>query len=200
MSRKVTISRRTLETEIELTLNLDGVGKSQISTKIGFLDHMLESLAKHASFDLKIAATGDLKVDQHHLVEDLGIILGEAISATLGNRRGIFRAGFWHGAFLMPMDETLAAAAIDFGGRPRLNFRVKFKKAQVGELETDVIQDFFEGFVSTAKCNLFIETRPARSEHHRVEAIFKAVGRALRMAVERDSRNKNRVPSTKGKI
>ena len=200
MARKSIISRKTKETDITISLNLDGKGKSKISTTIGFLDHMLEALAKHALFDLEIKATGDTHVGQHHLVEDVGIVLGEALDKALGARKGIYRTGFWHGAFLFPMDETLAAAAVDLSGRAKLNFQVNFKKDKVGELATDVIEDFFEGFTGSARCNLYIETKPARSEHHKVEAIFKAVARALRMAVEKDKRNKNRVPSTKGKL
>lgn len=200
LDRKAAINRKTKETAISLRLNLDGTGKSKIATTIGFLDHMLVALARHASFDLSVKAKGDTHVDQHHLVEDIGITLGEALSRALGRRAGIFRAGFWHGAFLMPMDETLAVAAVDLSGRTKLVFRVDFKKSKVGELETDLIADFFEGLTQGARCNLFIETRPARSDHHKVEAVFKAVARALRMATARDNRNRNRVPSTKGRL
>lgn len=200
MPRKAKIVRKTKETEIALSLNLDGNGKAKIKTTIGFLDHMLESLAKHASFDLEIKAKGDTHVDQHHLVEDLGITLGEAIDKALGERKGIFRAGFWHGAFLYPMDETSATAAVDLSGRVKFNWKVKFDDKKVGELATNVIPEFFEGLAQGARCNLLVEAAAARSEHHKVEAIFKAVARALRGAVEIDGRNKNRVPSTKGRL
>lgn len=200
MKRTANIARKTRETDIRLTLNLDGKGKSQIKTTIGFLDHMLESFAKHGLFDLTITATGDTHIDQHHLVEDIGIVLGEAVAKALGEKKGIYRAGFWHGAYLMPMDETLAIAAVDLSGRSHLNFRVRFTKPLVGELETDVIGEFFEGFTQGARANLYLETKEARSEHHKVEALYKAFARALRMAVERDARNANVVPSTKGKL
>ncbi len=198
--RKATITRKTKETEIALTLNLDGKGKAKISTTIGFLDHMLESFAKHGLFDLTVRAAGDTYVDQHHLVEDIGIVLGQALDKALGERKGIYRAGFWHGAFLMPMDETLATAAVDLSGRAKLRFDADFQGSQVGELDTAVIAEFFDGLSQGGRLNLYITTEPARSDHHKVEAIFKAVARALRMAVEVDQRNKNQVPSTKGRL
>ncbi len=199
MARTAKISRKTRETTIALELNLDGSGEAKIKTGIGFLDHMLEALAKHASFDLKISARGDLEVDQHHLVEDLGIALGEAISAALKNRRGIFRAGS-DGAFAFPMDEALALAAVDFANRTRLTFKIKFREKEVGGLRTNVVEDFFEGFANGARANIYLETKNSRSTHHQVEAIFKAFARALREAVAIDSRNSKRIPSTKGRI
>ena len=199
-TRIAKIARTTRETDIRLTLNLDGKGKSKIKTTIGFLDHMLESFAKHGLFDLTITATGDTHIDQHHLVEDIGIVLGEAVAQALGDKKGIYRAGFWHGAYLMPMDETLAIAAVDLSGRSHLNFRVRFVTPLVGTLATDVIGEFFEGFTQGARANLYLETKEARSEHHKVEALYKAFARALRMAVEKDARNANVVPSTKGKL
>ncbi|MFH1546693.1 MAG: imidazoleglycerol-phosphate dehydratase HisB [Patescibacteria group bacterium] len=196
--RKVSISRKTRETEISVDLNLDGKGSAKIDTPIGFLNHMLEALAKHASFDLKIKASGDLEVDQHHLLEDLGIALGEAVSKALKSKRGIMRAG--SNSFAFPMDETLALAAIDLSGRVKLVWKVKFSEKEVGDLKTNVIEDFFEGFANGAKANIYLETKNSRSAHHQVEALFKAFARSLRMAVEIDSRNSKRIPSTKGKL
>jgi imidazoleglycerol-phosphate dehydratase len=199
VARTAKISRQTKETKIDLDLNLDGKGDSKIQTSIGFLDHVLGSLAKHASLDLKIKAKGDLEVDQHHLVEDLGIVLGEAISQALKNKVGIMRAGS-EGVFAFPMDEALALAAIDFANRTKLTFKIKFQEKEVGDLKTNVIEDFFEGFVNGARANLYLETKNSRSTHHQVEALFKAFARALREAVSIDSRNSKRIPSTKGKI
>lgn len=199
MARKVKISRKTRETNISVDLNLDGQGNAKIETTIGFLNHMLASLAKHASFDLKIMAQGDLEVDQHHLVEDLGIVLGEAITKGLKDKRGIMRAGS-DGAFAFPMDETLALAAVDLANRVKLVFRVKFREKEVGDLKTNVIEDFFEGFANGARANIYLETKNVRSTHHQVEAIFKAFARALREAVAIDSKNSKRIPSTKGRI
>jgi len=197
VARIAKISRQTRETKIDLVLNLDGKGDSKIATSIGFLDHVLTSLAKHASFDLKIKASGDLHVDQHHLVEDLGIVLGEAVAQALKNKVGIMRAGS-DGAFAFPMDEALALAAVDFANRTKLVFKIKFREKEVGDLQTNVIEDFFEGFVNGARANLYLETKNARSTHHQVEALFKAFARALREAVAIDSRNAKRIPSTKG--
>lgn len=193
------VSRKTLETAIAIALNLDGQGEAKVLTGIGFLDHILESLAKHASINLKIKAVGDLHVDQHHLVEDLGIALGEAVAQALKDKRGIMRAGS-DGAFAFPMDEALALAAIDFANRTKLVFKVKFREKKVGELETNVIEDFFDGFANGARANVYLETKNSRSTHHQVEALFKAFARALREAVAVDKRNLKRVPSTKGKI
>jgi len=196
--RKTSVSRKTKETEISVDLNLDGKGSAKIQTPIGFLNHMLEALAKHASFDLKIKAKGDLEVDQHHLVEDLGIVLGEAITKALKSKRGIMRAG--SNGFAFPMDESLALAGIDLSGRVKLVWKIKFKEKEVGGLQTNVIEDFFEGFANGARANIYLETRNSRSTHHQIEAIFKAFARALRMAVEIDPRNQKRIPSTKGKL
>ncbi|MCF7845615.1 MAG: imidazoleglycerol-phosphate dehydratase HisB [Candidatus Peribacteraceae bacterium] len=199
MARMAKVSRKTLETAIAIALNLDGQGEAKVLTGIGFLDHILESLAKHASINLKIKAVGDLHVDQHHLVEDLGIALGEAVAQALKDKRGIMRAGS-DGAFAFPMDEALALAAIDFANRTKLVFKVKFREKKVGELETNVIEDFFDGFANGARANVYLETKNSRSTHHQVEALFKAFARALREAVAVDKRNLKRVPSTKGKI
>ena len=190
------MKRKTKETEIKVILDIEGSGKSKISTGISFLNHMLELFAKHGTFDLDIKAKGDLKVDQHHLVEDIGITLGESFNEVLGDRKGINRAGF----FAMPMDETLAIFAIDIGGRPYLKFDVKFEKDKAGDLNTELIYDFFEAFSNNLKCNIHVRSFEARTDHHKAEAIFKAFGRALKMAVSKDEKLKDSMPSTKGLI
>ena len=192
--RRGVIDRRTTETSIALTIGLEGKGRYQVSTGIRFLDHMLELFARHGAFDLKVKAVGDLDVDQHHTVEDLGIALGEAVSAALGNRRGINRAGY----FVMPMDETLAVAAIDLGGRPHAAVDLKVKIERVGDLQTELVHDFFEGFAIGARANVHVKVLYGRSSHHHVEAVFKAFARALRVAVAKDRRLARMLPSTKG--
>lgn len=192
--RRAVIDRRTTETQIALTLGLEGQGRYEIRTGIRFLDHMLELFARHGGFDLKIAATGDLDVDQHHTVEDLGIALGEAVSQALGNRRGINRAGY----FVMPMDETLAVAAIDLGGRPHTVVDLKVTARTVGDLQTELVQDFFEGFAIGARANVHVKVMYGRSSHHKIEAVFKAFARALRVACAKDKRMAKMLPSTKG--
>jgi len=192
--RRGVVDRRTTETSIALTLGLEGKGRYQVSTGIRFLDHMLELFARHGAFDLKVKAIGDLDVDQHHTVEDLGIALGEAVSAALGNRRGINRAGY----FVMPMDETLAVAAIDLGGRPHAAVDLKVKVLKVGDLQTELVHDFFEGFAIGARANVHVKVLYGRSSHHHVEAVFKAFARALRVAVAKDKRLAKMLPSTKG--
>jgi imidazoleglycerol-phosphate dehydratase len=192
--RRGVIDRRTTETSIALTIGLEGKGRYQVSTGIRFLDHMLELFARHGAFDLKVNAKGDLDVDQHHTVEDLGIALGEAVSAALGNRRGINRAGY----FVMPMDETLAVAAIDLGGRPHAAVDLKVKIERVGDLQTELVHDFFEGFAIGARANVHVKVMYGRSSHHHVEAVFKAFARALRVAVAKDKRLARMLPSTKG--
>ena len=194
MPRTVTIHRKTNETEIKLRLNLDGRGRSRIATGIRFLDHMLELVARHGAFDLTIEATGDLDVDQHHTVEDTGIALGEAIAKAIGDKRGILRAGY----FLMPMDETLAAAAIDLSGRPHCVVTGKISAKRVGDFQAELTEDFFQGFAQAARANLHLRVVYGRSSHHQVEALFKAFARALRFAVSRDKRLRNVLPSTKG--
>jgi imidazoleglycerol-phosphate dehydratase len=193
MPRTARIQRNTKETQIDLRLNLDGRGKSEISTGVAFFDHMLDLVARHSGFDLRLKATGDLEVDQHHTVEDAGIALGEAVNAALGNKRGIFRAGY----FLMPMDETLAAAAVDFGGRAFCVIKAKFSSRTVGKFQTELVEDFFQGFAQAARANVHLRVLYGRSSHHQVEAIFKAFARALRFAVSRDKRLRNVLPSTK---
>ena len=193
MPRTAQIRRNTKETQIALRLNLDGRGKAEISTGIPFFDHMLDLVTRHGGFDLRLEATGDLNVDQHHTVEDVGIALGEAVNAALGNKRGILRAGY----FLMPMDETLAAAAIDLGGRSFCVIKAKFSAARVGDFQTELVEDFFEGFAQAAHANVHLRVLYGRSTHHQVEALFKAFARALRFAVSRDKRLRNVLPSTK---
>jgi imidazoleglycerol-phosphate dehydratase len=192
--RKATLHRKTAETEIRISLTLDGRGKYQVSTGIRFLDHMLELFARHGGFDLKLKALGDLDVDQHHTVEDVGISLGEAFDRALGDRRGILRAGY----FLMPMDETLGLAAVDFGGRAVAVVRTKIRAMRVGDLQTELVSDFFEGFARGARANVHARVLYGRSSHHKVEALFKAFARALRVACSKDRRLGRMLPSTKG--
>ena len=194
--RRGVIDRKTTETEIRVALTLEGRGRYQVSTGIRFLDHMLELFARHGAFDLEIDAKGDLDVDQHHTVEDLGIALGAAVSQALGNRRGINRAGY----FVMPMDETLAVAAIDLGGRPHAVLHLPVKAPRVGDLQTELVHDFFEGFAIGARANVHAKVLYGRSSHHHVEAIFKAFARALRVACSKDKQLAKALPSTKGLI
>ncbi|MGE5244713.1 MAG: imidazoleglycerol-phosphate dehydratase HisB [Betaproteobacteria bacterium] len=192
--RRAVVDRTTAETRIALAIALDGRGRYQVRTGIRFLDHMLELVARHGAFDLRIDAKGDLDVDQHHTVEDLGIALGEAVSAALGSRRGINRAGY----FVMPMDETLAVAAVDLGGRPHAVVNLRLRAARVGDLQSELVHDFFEGFALGARANVHLKVLYGRSSHHQVEAAFKAFGRALRVACARDKRLARMLPSTKG--
>jgi imidazoleglycerol-phosphate dehydratase len=193
MPRIAQIRRNTRETQVTLRMNLDGRGKTDISTGIPFFDHMLDLVARHGGLDLKLKATGDLDVDQHHTVEDVGIALGEAVAAALGNKRGINRAGY----FLMPMDETLTVAAIDFGGRPHCVVKARFSAKRVGDFQTELVEDFFQGFAQSARANVHLRVLYGRSTHHQVEALFKAFARALRFGVSRDRRLRNVLPSTK---
>lgn len=192
--RSATIRRDTQETQIRGTLALDGRGAYEISTGIRFLDHMLELFARHGGFDLKLRASGDLDVDQHHTVEDVGIVLGQLFAKALGDRRGINRAGY----FVLPMDETLAVVALDLGGRPALVYKDLVKTRLVGDLQTELLPDFFGGFVNHAGANLHAKVLYGRSSHHKVEAIFKCFARALRYACSKDTRLKRQLPSTKG--
>ena len=192
--RKAVVNRKTAETSIALTLALDGRGRFDNRTGIRFLDHMLDLVARHGAFDLTIHATGDLDVDQHHTVEDVGIALGEAVSQALGDRKGINRAGY----FVMPMDETLAVAAIDLSGRPHTVVQTKVTVRVVGDLQTELVQDFFEGFAMGARANVHLKVLYGRSNHHKIEACFKAFGRALRVACAKDKRMAKMLPSTKG--
>ena len=192
--RRALIDRQTTETQIVLKLTIEGRGRYQVSTGIRFLDHMLELFTRHGGFDLDVKATGDLDVDQHHTVEDLGIALGEAVNKALGDRRGINRAGY----FVMPMDETLAVAALDLGGRPHTAVALKVVAARVGDLQTELVHDFFEGFATGARANVHMKVLYGRSSHHKVEAVFKAFGRALKVACAKDKRLARMLPSTKG--
>jgi len=192
--RRARLERKTAETDIRLRLNLDGRGRYAISTGIRFLDHMLELFTRHGGFDLDLQAKGDLDVDQHHTVEDIGIALGEAVKQALGSKRGINRAGY----FVMPMDESLALAAVDLSGRPYLAFHAPIRARLVGDLQTELLEDFFHGFASSARANVHLKVAYGRSSHHIVEGLFKAFGRALRFACSRDTRLKRQLPSTKG--
>jgi imidazoleglycerol-phosphate dehydratase len=192
--RKASITRVTTETQIKLGLTIEGGGRYQVSTGIRFLDHMLELFARHGAFDLMLKATGDLDVDQHHTVEDVGIALGEAFHKALGDKRGIMRAGY----FLMPMDETLGLAAIDFSGRAAAVVNTQVKTRLVGDLQAELVYDFFEGFARGARANVHLKTVYGRSNHHKIEALFKAFARALRVACSRDKQLARMLPSTKG--
>jgi imidazoleglycerol-phosphate dehydratase len=194
--RKAKIERETKETDIKVELNIDGSGKYDIENPIGFLSHSLENFAKHGLFDIKMKAKGDLKVDQHHLVEDCGIVLGQAFKEALGNKKGINRAGY----FVYPMDEALAVAATDISGRPYLQFEAKFKRRFCGDLDTDLLEDFFYGFATALGANLVVRMPYGRNDHHKIEATFKAFGKAMKMACSKDKRAKENIPSTKGKI
>ncbi|MBZ5674844.1 MAG: imidazoleglycerol-phosphate dehydratase HisB [Acidobacteriia bacterium] len=192
--RKASIQRDTKETQIRGSLTIEGQGAYQISTGIRFFDHMLELFTKHGGFDLKLVAKGDLDVDQHHTVEDVGIVLGQLFAKALGDRRGINRAGY----FVLPMDETLAVVAVDLGGRPALVYKDLVKTRLVGDLQTELVHDFFDGFVNHAAANLHAKVLYGRSNHHKIEAIFKCFARAMRYACSKDARLKKQLPSTKG--
>jgi imidazoleglycerol-phosphate dehydratase len=190
------IRRRTEETDIEVSLKLRGRGKYDVQTPIGFLTHMLETFSRHGGFDLKVRARGDLQVDQHHLVEDLGIALGQAFDRALGSRRGINRAGY----FLQTMDEALAAAAVDIAGRPRVNFCGRFRRRWCGDLDTDLVEDFLIGLADHIKANVAVRILSGRCDHHKIEAVFKALARAMKMACSKDRRSARGMPSVKGLI
>jgi len=192
--RRAVIDRKTTETQITLGIALEGRGHYDVRSGIRFLDHMLELFARHGAFDLQLKARGDLDVDQHHTVEDIGIALGEAVAKALGDRRGINRAGY----FVMPMDETLAVAAIDLGGRPHTVVDLQVPIERVGDLQVELVTDFFEGFAMAARANVHVKVLYGRSNHHKVEAVFKAFARALRVAVAKDKRLAKLLPSTKG--
>jgi imidazoleglycerol-phosphate dehydratase len=193
-TRKASVERITKETQIRGSLVIDGQGTYQIATGIRFFDHMLELFAKHGGFDLKLKATGDLDVDQHHTVEDVGIALGQLFAKALGDRKGINRAGY----FVLPMDETLAVVAVDLGGRPALVYQDRVRVRLVGDLQTELVEDFFGGFVNHAGANLHAKVLYGRSNHHKIEAIFKCFARAMRYACSTDQRLKDQLPSTKG--
>jgi imidazoleglycerol-phosphate dehydratase len=192
--RKATLHRKTKETDIQLKLLIDGRGRYDVSTGIRFFDHMLELFAHHGGFDLVVKAKGDLDVDQHHTVEDIGIVLGQAFAEALGNKRGILRAGY----FVMPMDETLGLAAVDFSGRTASVIDTKVKTRLVGDLQSELVFDFFEAFARGAHANVHARILYGRSNHHKIESLFKAFARALRAACWRDQRMARLLPSTKG--
>ena len=192
--RTQTIKRKTAETDITIELNLDGTGISNIETPIGFFSHMLTSFAKHGLFDLTIKVTGDIDVDQHHTIEDTGIALGEAFRKALGNKSGINRAGF----FIYPMDDALATSVVDLGGRTYCTFSGDFKRRFCGELDLDLLEDFFQGFASAAKANVIVEINRGRDDHHKVEALFKSFAKAMLQACSVNPRIRNTIPSTKG--
>jgi imidazoleglycerol-phosphate dehydratase len=192
--RTATLDRNTTETKIALKLVIEGHGRYTVSTGIRFFDHMLELFTRHGAFDLELTCKGDLDVDQHHTVEDVGIALGEAFDRALGDKKGILRAGY----FVMPMDETLAVAAIDLSGRVACVVKTKVKTRLVGDLQTELVEDFFEGFARGARANVHLKTLYGRSNHHKIEALFKAFARALRVACSRDKQLGEMLPSTKG--
>jgi len=193
MSRTARIQRKTAETNVTLELLLDGIGEARVASGVGFLDHMLALLAKHAAFDLVVEAQGDLEVDQHHTVEDIGICLGQALRESLGDKAGIRRFGH----FLLPMEETLVSAAVDLGGRPFFVFQAEFPTPKIGDFDSELVADFWQAVVNNALCNLHVLVHHGRNSHHIAEGIFKATARALRMAIEHDPRIQG-VPSTKG--
>ena len=192
--RNSVVERNTAETRIAIYLTIEGSGQYKVSTGIRFFDHMLELFTRHGAFDLELKCDGDLDVDQHHTVEDVGIALGEAFDRALGDKRGILRAGY----FLMPMDETLAIAAVDLSGRAAFAVDTKVRTRLVGDLQTELVADFFEGFARGARANVHVKTMYGRSNHHKIEAIFKAFARALRVACSRDKQLGEMLPSTKG--
>lgn len=193
--RKAQISRNTQETQIRVKLNLDGDGEAKLATGVPFLDHMLDQVARHGLFDLEIAAAGDLHIDAHHTVEDIGITLGQAFARAIADKKGLRRYGHAY----VPLDEALSRVVVDLSGRPGLVMGVKFARARIGEFDVDLVAEFFQGFVNHANVTLHVDTLKGRNAHHQCETVFKAFGRALRMAVERDSRVKG-VPSTKGAL
>ena len=194
--RTAQVKRDTLETQISIDLNIDGTGKSSFDTGVPFLEHMLEQIARHGIVDLDIKATGDLHIDAHHMVEDIGITLGQAFKQALGDKRGMTR----YGHAFVPLDEALSRVVIDFSGRPELEFHVEFPRARVGEFDLDLVNEFFQGFCNHALVTLHIDNLRGRNSHHIVETVFKAFGRAVRMAVEPDARMGGNIPSTKGSL
>ncbi len=194
--RSANVSRNTLETQINVVLNLDGSGKSHFDTGIPFLEHMLEQIARHGSFDLEVKASGDLHIDDHHTVEDIGITLGQAFKEALADKQGIMRYGHAY----VPLDEALSRVVIDFSGRPGIEYRVRFVRPRIGQFDVDLIHEFFQGFANHAPATLHIDNLSGENAHHIAETMFKAFGRALRFAVARDERMPDVIPSTKGSL
>jgi imidazoleglycerol-phosphate dehydratase len=196
VQRTAEVQRDTLETQIKVSVNLDGTGKSQLNTGIPFIEHMLDQVARHGLIDLSIDAAGDLHIDAHHTVEDIGITLGQALRQALGDKRGIRRFGYAY----VPLDEALSRVVIDLSGRPGLELHVEYPRARIGEFDVDLVHEFFQGFVNHAQATLHIDNLRGRNAHHMAETVFKAFGRALRMAVEPDPRTAGATPSTKGTL
>ena len=194
--RQAKVQRNTLETQIEVSLNLDGVGKSQLATGVGFFDHMLDQVARHGMVDLEIKASGDLHIDAHHTVEDVGITFGQAFTQAIGDKKGVRRYGHAY----VPLDEALSRVVIDLSGRPGLEYSVDYARGLIGVFGVDLVHEFFQGFVNHALVSLHIDNLKGRNAHHQAETIFKAFGRALRMAVELDARASGTLPSTKGSL
>jgi imidazoleglycerol-phosphate dehydratase len=194
--RTATIDRKTAETQISVSLNLDGTGKAKLATGVPFLDHMLDQVARHGLVDLEVSAKGDLHIDAHHTVEDVGITFGQAVAKAIGDKKGIRRFGHAY----VPLDEALSRVVIDFSGRPGLEFHVPFTRALIGEFDVDLVHEFFQGFVNHAQVTLHVDNLRGANAHHQAETAFKAFARALRMAVEPDPRAAGAVPSTKGKL
>lgn len=194
-TRKAKITRKTTETDIEVSVNLDGTGVYEIDTGIGFLDHMIELFSKHSLIDIELKAKGDLEKDDHHTIEDVAISLGQAIAEALGDKRGIERYGF-----LLPMDETLAEVALDLGGRFYFKWNVEFKREMINDMPTEMFEHFFYSFADNLRANLHVNLRYGSNDHHKAEAIFKAIARAMKFAISSDERNKDLMPSTKGTI
>jgi imidazoleglycerol-phosphate dehydratase len=194
--RQAQITRNTLETQISVNLNLDGTGKAVLNTGVPFLDHMLDQVARHGMMDLEISAKGDLHIDAHHTVEDIGITLGQAFAQAIGDKKGLRRYGHAY----VPLDEALSRVVVDLSGRPGMEFNVKFVRARIGEFDVDLTNEFFQGFVNHAMVTLHIDNLSGDNAHHQAETVFKAFGRALRMAVESDPRAAGMIPSTKGSL
>ncbi|HTJ53925.1 MAG TPA: imidazoleglycerol-phosphate dehydratase HisB [Nitrosospira sp.] len=194
--RQAQVNRNTLETRIDLNVNLDGTGKSTLATGIPFLDHMLDQVARHGMIDMEIAAKGDLHIDAHHTVEDIGITLGQAFMQAIGDKKGLRRYGHAY----VPLDEALSRVVVDLSGRPGMEFNVEFTRARIGEFDVDLIKEFFQGFVNHALVTLHIDNLSGSNAHHQAETIFKAFGRALRQAIEADPRAAGTIPSTKGSL
>jgi imidazoleglycerol-phosphate dehydratase len=194
--RQAQVTRNTLETQIEVSLNLDGSGKSRLATGVGFFDHMLDQVARHGMLDLEVEAKGDLHIDAHHTVEDVGITFGQAFTRAIGDKKGVRRYGHAY----VPLDEALSRVVIDLSGRPGLEYSVDYARGLIGEFDVDLVHEFFQGFVNHASVTLHIDNLKGRNAHHQSETIFKAFGRALRMAVELDARAAGTMPSTKGSL